>query len=187
MQPTLMSKPFHHEGRVYEREVRRLAHACLQVSRPGRDHTNRFRALPARTLILDGEVCIFDQQLISRFEWLYRRPKGETATPALFMVFDCLRRAPLWGGGALRADRPLISPSGDLAGEAPLAERDDDQAAARVGGIRLGMARGAERHQAVEIEVRAPLGALDDVVDLEARVLYWRPAWGASLTGSERM
>jgi hypothetical protein len=103
------------------------------------------------------------------------------------MVFDCLRRAPLWGGGALRADRPLISLSGDLAGEAPLAERDDDQAAARVGGIRLGMARGAERHQAVEIEVRAPLGALDDVVDLEARVLYWRPAWGASLTGSERM
>jgi hypothetical protein len=31
----------------------------------------------------------------------------------------------------------------------------------------LGMARRTERHQAVEIEVRAPLGALDDVVDLE--------------------
>jgi len=30
----------------------------------------------------------------------------------------------------------------------------------------LGMARRTERHQAVEIEVRAPLGALDDVVDL---------------------
>jgi len=28
------------------------------------------------------------------------------------------------------------------------------------------MAPGTERHQAVEIEVRAPLGALDDVVDL---------------------
>jgi hypothetical protein len=28
----------------------------------------------------------------------------------------------------------------------------------------LGMARWAERHQAVEVEVRAPLGALDDVV-----------------------
>jgi len=119
MQPTLMSKPFHHEGWVYEREVRRLAHACLQVSRPGRDHTNRFpglaatiRALPARTLVLDGEVCIFDQQLISRFEWLYRRPKGETATPGLFMVFDCFRRAPLWGGGALRADGPFINPLG---------------------------------------------------------------------------
>ena len=31
----------------------------------------------------------------------------------------------------------------------------------------MGMARRTERHQAVEIEVRAPLGALDDVVDLE--------------------
>jgi hypothetical protein len=31
----------------------------------------------------------------------------------------------------------------------------------------LGMAGRAERHQAVEVEVRAPLGALDDVVDFE--------------------
>ena len=81
----------------------------------------------------------------------------------------------------------LFSPSGDLDGEAPSAEWGDDQPAPRVGGIRLGMAWGTERHQPVELEVRAPLGALDDVVDLEARVLYWRPAWGASLTGSERM
>jgi hypothetical protein len=29
------------------------------------------------------------------------------------------------------------------------------------------MAQPTERHQPVEIEVRAPLGALDDVVDLE--------------------
>ena len=29
------------------------------------------------------------------------------------------------------------------------------------------MARGTERHQAVEVEVRAALGALDDVVDLQ--------------------
>ena len=49
----------------------------------------------------------------------------------------------------------------------PGTERGDDQAAARVGGIRLGMAWRAERHRAVEIEVRAPLGAVDDVVDLE--------------------
>ncbi len=32
------------------------------------------------------------------------------------------------------------------------------------------MTRGTERHQAVEIEVRAPLGALDDVVDLEGAI-----------------
>jgi hypothetical protein len=32
----------------------------------------------------------------------------------------------------------------------------------------LGMAWRTERHQPVEIEVRAPLGALDDMVDLES-------------------
>ena len=62
---------------------------------------------------------------------------------------------------------PTCQPRGDLAGEAPSAERSDDQSAACVGGIRLGMARGTERHQAVEVEVRAPLGALDNVVDLD--------------------
>jgi ATP-dependent DNA ligase len=31
------------------------------------------RALEVPTLILDGEVAIFDQKLISRFEWLRRR------------------------------------------------------------------------------------------------------------------
>jgi len=46
--------------------------------------------------------------------------------------------------------------------KAPVAEQGDDQPAARVGSIRLGMAGRAERQQAVEIEVRAPLGALDD-------------------------
>jgi hypothetical protein len=43
------------------------------VSRKGRDHTRRFRdiaaaisKLSARTLVLDGEVAIYDQQLRSR-------------------------------------------------------------------------------------------------------------------------
>jgi len=66
-------------------------------------------------------------------------------------------------GRRLRADRPLISRSGDLDGEAPVAERGDDQPAPRVRGIRLGMTWRTERHQPIEIEVRAPLGALDDV------------------------
>jgi hypothetical protein len=55
----------------------------------------------------------------------------------------------------------------DLAGEVPFAEWGDDQAAACIGGIGLGMAPGTERRQPVEIEVRAPLGALDDVVDVQ--------------------
>ena len=41
----------------------------------------------------------------------------------------------------------LSAPRVTSHGEAPVAERGDDQAAARVGGIRLGMARRAERHQ----------------------------------------
>ena len=67
------------------------------MSRAGRDHTRRFPALAAAiaelepdALTLDGEVCIFDGQLVSRFEWLRERPKDETATPPIIMAFDCL-------------------------------------------------------------------------------------------------
>src|SRR5260370_12980572 len=51
--------------------------AVKLVSRQGIDHTRRYqdvvaaiRALEVPTLILDGEIAIFDQKLISRFEWL---------------------------------------------------------------------------------------------------------------------
>src|SRR5215470_11787349 len=63
----------------------------------GRDYTRRFPQLAAAiaslspsTLVLDGAVCIFDARLISRFEWLRARPKDQTATPPIFMAFDCL-------------------------------------------------------------------------------------------------
>jgi bifunctional non-homologous end joining protein LigD len=107
MQPTLVAKPFHREGWVYEEKVdgwRMLAYKredqVQLISRPGRDHTKRFPGLVAAiaglgpaTLILDGDVCIFDQQLVSRFEWLrHGKPPGE-ATPPIFMAFDCLHAA----------------------------------------------------------------------------------------------
>src|SRR5215472_1653431 len=105
MHPTLVSNPFHRAGWVYEEKYdgwRMLAYKhgsqVKLVSRVGREHTRRFPHLVAAiaslspsTLILDGEVCIFDHQLISRFEWLRARPKDQTATPPLFMAFDCLR------------------------------------------------------------------------------------------------
>jgi len=61
------------------------------ISRPGRDHTKRFPALMAAiaalgpsTLILDGEVCIFDERLVSRFEWLrHGKPPGVATPPVL--------------------------------------------------------------------------------------------------------
>jgi len=53
-------------------------------------------------LILDGEVAIFDDTLISRFEWFRKRPEDVTATPPVYMAFDCLYLE----GRDLR-DRPL--------------------------------------------------------------------------------
>jgi bifunctional non-homologous end joining protein LigD len=47
-------------------------------------------SLSPATLALDGEVCIFDERLISRFEWLRARPTDETATPPILMAFDCV-------------------------------------------------------------------------------------------------
>jgi ATP-dependent DNA ligase len=41
-------------------------------------------------LILDGEVAIFDDKLVSRFEWMrHGKPPG-VATPPMFMAFDCV-------------------------------------------------------------------------------------------------
>jgi hypothetical protein len=73
----------------------------------------------------------------------------------------------MWGA-RLAAGRPLVGPPDNRECELALPERRDHQPAARVRRIRLRMACGTERHQAVEIEIRAALGAFDDVVDLEA-------------------
>ena len=69
-------------------------------SRNGVDHTRRFpdlaaavAALPGRTLVLHGEVAIFDRQLRSRFDWLRDPDPEEVGTPPLLMVFDLLHRA----------------------------------------------------------------------------------------------
>jgi hypothetical protein len=67
------------------------------VSRNGRDHTRRFADLAAaiaklspRSLVLDGEVAIYDQELRSRFDWLREPDPDAVATPPLFMAFDLL-------------------------------------------------------------------------------------------------
>jgi bifunctional non-homologous end joining protein LigD len=118
MQPTLVAQPFHHKGWVYEEKVdgyrmvaQRDDDAVVRIiSRQGKDHTSRFpdlakalASLPARSFILDGEVAIYDQAHISRFEWLRARPKDGRATLPVYMVFDVLeldgkdwRPEPLW-------------------------------------------------------------------------------------------
>jgi bifunctional non-homologous end joining protein LigD len=77
MQPTLVREPFHRPGWVYEEKYdgwRMLAFKdgvrVRLVSRNGVDHTRRFpdiavaiSKLSAGTLVLDGEVAIFDERL----------------------------------------------------------------------------------------------------------------------------
>ena len=82
--PRSSARPFHRDGWIYEEKIdgwRMLVYKDGEpvrlVSRNGRDHTRRFTdlvaavaKLSARTLVLDGEVAVFDQQLRSRFDWL---------------------------------------------------------------------------------------------------------------------
>jgi bifunctional non-homologous end joining protein LigD len=103
MQPTLVAKPFHRQGLIFEEKVdgyRMVAYKADRsvklVSRQGVDHTARYPDIMAAlltlevpTLILDGEIAIFDKKLISRFEWLRHRQPPDAATPPLFMAFDC--------------------------------------------------------------------------------------------------
>jgi bifunctional non-homologous end joining protein LigD len=104
MQASEVAQPFHRPGWVYEEKYdgwRMVAYkegtAVRLVSRAGKDHSRRFaeiaaalRALPPATLILDGEVAVFDDKLISRFEWFRKRPEDVASTPPIYMAFDCL-------------------------------------------------------------------------------------------------
>jgi hypothetical protein len=46
--------------------------------------------LLARSLVLDVEVAIYDQQLRSRFDWLREPDPDAVASPPLYMAFDLL-------------------------------------------------------------------------------------------------
>jgi bifunctional non-homologous end joining protein LigD len=116
MLATLVDAPFHHPGWVYEEKYdgfRFLAYKegrrVTLLTRNMKDRTEEFAdvakavaVLPAPTLLLDGEVVIFDRRGISRFQLLQRRMVGEGASAPVFVVFDCLfargrdlRRLPL--------------------------------------------------------------------------------------------
>jgi bifunctional non-homologous end joining protein LigD len=110
MLATLVPKPFHEPGWVYEEKYdgyRLLAYkegsSVTLLSRNGNDRTASFGAiaaaikqLRARTLLLDGEGVAFDRQGISRFQLL------QQGRDTKYAVFDCLyfngrdlRREPL--------------------------------------------------------------------------------------------
>src|SRR5215472_482889 len=115
LHPTLV-QPFDRPGWVYEEKVdgwRMVAHKSGEhvrlVSRRGLDHTARFlalaksiAALPSADLILDGEIAVFDERLISRFDLLMEPDPDVVATPPVYVAFDVLQA----DGDDLRA-RPL--------------------------------------------------------------------------------
>ena len=104
MLATPVRQPFHRDGWVYEEKVDGFRMLAVKldgdvqiISRRGVDHTRRYpdlakavAALPQRTIILDGEVAVFDQQLRSRWDWLRGAPKDVVATPPVLVAFDCL-------------------------------------------------------------------------------------------------
>jgi bifunctional non-homologous end joining protein LigD len=99
MLATLVSEPFDKPGWIYEEKydgIRILAYKeedrVRLVSRNGKDRTDNFpriataiRILKPVTLLLDGEVVVFDKQRVSRFQ-LLQQDKGEP----VYAVFDCL-------------------------------------------------------------------------------------------------
>jgi len=107
MHATELPKPFHGDGWVYEEKydggrmvAEKAGSRVMLTSRNDLDHTRRFpelvkavAELDASACVLDGEVATFDRQLISRFEWLRKRPKQEISTPPMLMGFDLLELA----------------------------------------------------------------------------------------------
>ncbi len=105
MHPTEISRPIHHAGWVYEEKVdgwrmvaTKAEGSVRLVSRNGLDHTRRFpelvtalAALKPATFTLDGEVAVYDAELVSHFEWLRHLNHGALSTPPMFMVFDLLQ------------------------------------------------------------------------------------------------
>jgi bifunctional non-homologous end joining protein LigD len=113
MLATLVAKPFHKPGWVYEEKYdgdRMLAYKEKQrvrlVSRNGKDNTDRFPKIAATveelqpvSLLLDGEVVVFDRKGVSRFQ-LLQQSQGEP----VYAVFDCL-----YADGKDLRDEPLAA------------------------------------------------------------------------------
>lgn len=102
MLATLVDAPFHRPGWVWEEKYDGIRLVALKqgtrvrlLTRNDKDRTGDFpdvaaavAALPAPTLVLDGEVVVFDAGGVSRFQLLQRRAAGATAP--VYVVFDCL-------------------------------------------------------------------------------------------------
>lgn len=100
MLATLVDAPFHRPGWVWEEKYDGIRLIAVKdggrvrlLTRNDKDRTADFldvaaalAALPAPTLVLDGEAVVFDAAGVSRFQLLQRR---EVSAP-VYVVFDCL-------------------------------------------------------------------------------------------------
>jgi bifunctional non-homologous end joining protein LigD len=102
MLATLVDAPFHRPGWIWEEKYDGIRLIAVKdgrrvelVTRNDKDRAADFpevaaaiAALPAPTLVLDGEVVVFDAEGISRFQLLQRRAAG--ASPPIYVAFDSL-------------------------------------------------------------------------------------------------
>ncbi|HYG64988.1 MAG TPA: RNA ligase family protein [Thermoanaerobaculia bacterium] len=104
--PMLLSEvkqPFHKTGWFYEEKYdgyRAMAYKdgsrVQLISRNMKDLTKQFEEvaeavarLKAPTLILDGEIAVFDENLVSHLGYLRSSKEEKLLTPPVFVAFDC--------------------------------------------------------------------------------------------------
>ena len=105
---TELHAPFHRDGWVYEEKydgyrclVFKRESSVALVSRNLSDMTSWFRGVAAAvaelrtgTLVLDAEVAVFDEQLVSHLGYLGRHARkfapARKTTPPVLVAFDCL-------------------------------------------------------------------------------------------------
>jgi bifunctional non-homologous end joining protein LigD len=101
-----VKRPFHKPGWVYEEKydgyravVYKDGKSVRIVSRNLKDLTAQFAEvaaavarLRAPSLVLDGELAVFDERLVSHLGYLRagRANEGKLLTPPLLVAFDCL-------------------------------------------------------------------------------------------------
>ncbi len=126
MLASLASAPFHIAGWSYEekydgyriiafkdgRSVRLVTRNLIDRTASFPEIADAIAKLPAKQLVLDGEVVIFDADGVSRFQLLQRH--GQSEARAVYVAFDCLYAR----GEDLRGE-PLTERRAALAREMP--------------------------------------------------------------------
>ena len=101
---TEVKRPFHKPGWIYEEKYdgyRAVAYKhdgrVRLISRNLKDLTKQFEEvaeavarLRAPSLVLDGEIAVFDEHLVSHLGYLRANREEKLLTPPILIAFDCL-------------------------------------------------------------------------------------------------